>query len=171
MDDCAAIPTGSRDRTRLKLMDFNDDGFDAMLRQEMDYVAPAMEIVEDGRDDQRITDPENSDDEVAWGTTWDVVGNFGGLFIRGREERERCARRQVAFHTSYIHDPVLFDRPLETALRFRWTTKDGSNTNRLMKVMIDDEHIVSIRVSCWHPPRFCFCVKASLVRVPFMWTA
>ena len=126
-------------------MDFNDAGLDAMLSREMASVEPssdAQEVVED--DGNKDPDSGDEDAEAEWGTLKDAVPDFSHMWIRDHKERKRCARRRVAFHASYFFDPVLFKEPLETALRFRWRTKDFPRP--FTTVMIDDEHVIGIRV-------------------------
>lgn len=133
-------------------MDVVDDDGDE------DWVDEEDSSDDDGEDKENglINVDEDSDEEdiaVPLGrnssSLMDSVSGFGSLRLGSLKRRLRAEKVQHVTREdpSYINDPTVFRAPLTTRLGFRWSFRDAEEVRNFERVMIDDEHILGLRVS------------------------
>lgn len=184
--DALPVIPGTEGQPCLRVMDFNDSGFDSAIRKDSAEHLAAEKIavsihpapqdiqipgtfpgedeetvpMDDDGDDDWVDEDEEEEEENGIDTDMDddedmpvirrpedAIKEFNGLRIKDKAALEQCRRTQIAYHPSYIGDATMFEEPLETRLRFRWAVRESATIAKFQRVMIDDEHIIGIKVS------------------------
>lgn len=118
-------------------------------------------VMEDDGDDDWVDEDEDEeeDEEEGIANMWrapagaaDAVAGFGSLRTGSKGMSGKIEKRQMADVATYVEDPAVFvGRKLETSLPFRWMWRNAEETRRFSRVMIDNEHIIGLRVSVYLP--------------------
>lgn len=125
----------------------DDDGDPSWEDEEGDDDEDEDEDGEGDEDEDDDEEEDESDDEPEVRNEKDAIWGFGSLRMANNANRAQCTRQQIAFHASYVSEPLVFKDRVETKLPFRWSFKDADVIKLFDRVMIDDEHIIGQRVS------------------------